>query len=291
MPETPSITTASPWVRTPEPLIWLGNVGHEFRDARYGYDARLRSEQPHVVLQLTLAGTGFYESRKLERTLLRTGSAFIDIIPGPFRYGHAADVEKGTDVQRTYELVFVSTRGPVAMRWARRIIRSFGHTLDFGETNPVAPLMLDLFRRDERDSLGDRYQVSSLLYQLYMSIFSTLSASRVATEHRIGRALVMITQRAPDASFNVNALSRELDCSREYLTRRFRVATGVSPSDYLVQQRIRLAAMALRAGDEKLETIARLSGFSNANYLCRVFRKHAGVTPAAFRSRPWLAIP
>jgi len=291
MSEASSINSASPWVRTREPLFWLTGVGHEFRDARYGYDARLRSDQPHVVLQLTLAGTGFYESRKRERTLLRRGSAFLDIIPGPFRYGHAADVEKGTDVQRTYELVFVSARGPVAMRWARRIIRSFGHTLHFGETNPVSTFMLDLFRRDERDTLGDRYQVSSLLYQLYMSIFSTLSASRVATEQRIGRALVMISQRAPDGSFNVNALSRELDCSREYLTRRFRATTGVSPSDYLAQQRIRLAATALRAGDEKLETIARQSGFSNANYLCRVFRKHAGVTPAAFRARPWLSVP
>jgi AraC-like DNA-binding protein len=285
----PGLAGTSPWLRTREPLIWLRGLGHEFRDATYGYDARLRVEQPNVVIQLTLAGTGYYESRRGERMLLGTGSAFIDLIPGPFRYGHAAEVEKQSDVQRTYELVYVSTHGPVAMRWARRIIRAFGNVLHFGQATP-APLMLDLVRRHERDALGDRYQMSGLLYQLYMSIFSTLSASRVATEPRVGRALAIISRRATDASFAITSIATELDCSREYLTRRFRAATGVSPSDYLVQQRLRLAAMALRTGDDKLEAIARRCGFSNANYFCRVFRKHVGVTPAAFRARPWMTV-
>ncbi len=287
---THDTATTSAWLRTQEPLLWLGGVGHEFRDATYRYDARLRSDQPHVVMQLTLAGTGFYESPRRERTLLRTGSAFFDIIPGPFRYGHAGEIDKGTDVQRTYELVFVSTRGPVATRWARRIIRAFGNVLHFGDNSP-APLMLDLVRRHESNALGDRYVMSGLLYQLYMTIFSTLSASRVATEPRVGRALALITGRATDPSFNVMALADALDCSREYLTRRFRAATGVSPSDYLAQHRVRLAAAALRSGDDKLEAIARRSGFSNANYFCRVFRKQVGVTPATFRARPWMAMP
>lgn len=288
--ESAGVSGPSPWLRTREPLLWLGGLGHEFRDAKYGYDARLRVDQPHVVLQLTLAGTGYYESNRRERTLLRTGIAFIDVIPGPFRYGHAAEVEKGSDVQRTYEFVFVSTRGPLATRWARRVIRTFGNVLHFGAAVAPAPLMLDLVRRHEADTLGDRYQVSGLLYQLYMSIFSTLSASRVATEQRIGQALAIIGRRATDTGFAVSSLAKELDCSREYLTRRFRAATGVSPSDYLVQQRLRLAGMALRAGDDKLEAVARRCGFSNANYLCRVFRKHVGVTPAAFRARPWMTV-
>lgn len=289
----PALLTAaaSPWLRTREPLIWLGGLGHEFRDATYGYDARLRADQPHVVLQLTLAGTGFYESRRREHALLRTGSAFIDVIPGPFRYGHAGEIDKGTDVQRTYELVFVSMHGPIATRWARRIIGAFGNVLHFGEAATPAPLMLDLVRRHETGTLGDRYTMSGRLYQLYMAIFSTLSTSRVATEQRVSRAIAIITQRATDPAFNVTALADELDCSREYLTRRFRSAAGVSPSDYLAQHRLRLAAAALRTGDDKLETIARRSGFSNANYLCRVFRKHIGVTPAAFRAQAWMAMP
>ena len=33
------------------------------------------------------------------------------------------------------------------------------------------------------------------------------------------------------------------------------------------------------------------SGFTSANYLCRVFKQNVGVTCATFRAQPWLAGP
>jgi AraC-like DNA-binding protein len=239
---------------------------------------------PHVVLQLTLGGRGFYQPRRGERATLGTGDAFVDVIPGPFAYGYEHDRDQ------PYELIFVSTTGPVAIRWAKRIFTTFGHVLRFGDAAP-APLMREIARRHADGTLGDRYVTSGLLYQLHMAIFSALSISRVATDPRIGRAIGLIVARAALPQFNIVALARELDCSREYLARRFHAAVGVTPSDYLAQHRLRLAAGALRASDDKLETVARQAGFRNANYFCRVFKRHVGVTPAVFRARPWMAMP
>jgi AraC-like DNA-binding protein len=120
---------------------------------------------------------------------------------------------------------------------------------------------------------------------------STLSRSRVATTPRVQRALSILSRRAHDPTLGVQDLAEEVGCSREYLARQFRAATGVSPSDYLTQQRLRLAARRMRSGDEKLEAIARACGFAGANYLCRVFRQRVGVTPAQFRRQPWMAGP
>lgn len=278
-------TPEAAWVRTVEPLIWFLGAGREIRSSTaYFFDSRIRHDPEHVVLQLTLGGVGFYETAR-GRSLLPRGTALLDVIPGPFTYGYAMESDG------PYEHVYVSMTGPVAKRWCGRIVRRFGNVLKFGEDNDVEPLMISLANRRRDGTMRDRYATSGLLYQLFMTVLSTLSATRVATEPRMARAMELISRNAASPRYSVSSLAAELDCSREYLARWFRSVVGVSPSDYLTQHRLRLAARELRSSSSKLESIARRTGFSGANYFCRVFRKHLGVTPAQFRARPWIAEP
>jgi AraC-like DNA-binding protein len=278
-------TPPDPWLRTTEPLLWLGGAGHEVRtDASYFYDCRHRHDRPHLVLQYTIGGTGFYQDRR-GRSLLPAGCAFFSLIPGDFQYGF----EPKSD--RAYELVFVSFVGPEAMTWYRRLTGAFGHVMNLGTEERIGPLMLALAHARETNRLSDRYVQSAQIYQLLMELYSTLNRTRLSTSPRVTQAMRLIADHAAEASFGVQQLAAEMDCSREHLTRLFRAAIGVNPSDYLTQQRLRLAAEALRATDDKLETIARRCGFSNANYFCRSFRQHVGSTPARFRKQPWVAGP
>jgi transcriptional regulator GlxA family with amidase domain len=41
----------------------------------------------------------------------------------------------------------------------------------------------------------------------------------------------------------------------------------------------------LAGTDEKLETIARQTGFADANHLCKVFRRHLQVSPGEYRKQ------
>jgi len=52
-----------------------------------------------------------------------------------------------------------------------------------------------------------------------------------------------------------------------------------------------MACDRLRRTDDKLDTIALACGFAGANYFCRIFRKHFGLTPAEFRRRPTIMMP
>ena len=278
-------TAAAPWVRTGEPLFWLSGAAVERReDTSYFFDATKRRDQLHWVLQLTLSGQGFFEKAR-RRVALPAGWAFLHTIPGDFRYGFAAESAE------PYELVFVSFSGPKAEEWCRRIVDVHGHVLHFGQPNALAPLMLSLARLKEARADRDRYLVSGQLYQLLMGILSTLSQSRLAMEPLVSGAIEQIVRHAADRTFDISKLSASAGCSREHLARQFRAAIGVSPSDYLLQQRLRLGAQALRNGDEKLETVAQSSGFAGANYFCRAFKKRLGVTPADFRRRLNLAMP
>jgi len=211
--------------------------------------------------------------------------AYFDRIPGPFEYGFLPGA------RRPYEHVFVSLAGPVARRWHGRVVRQFGNVLNFGRQSPVAALMLAIAHSAESGTLPDRYLLSGQLYQLLMTVFSTLRVSRLNTTPRATRAVELITTHAREALFNIEALAERLDCSREYLTRQFTSAVGVSPSDYLTQHRVRLAATELRTTSDKLDAVARRCGFSGANYFCRVFKQRTGATPAEFRKRVWLVMP
>jgi len=272
-----------PWAHTAEPLFWLGGCGHELRQSHreYFFDARRRGDQPHVVLQFTLSGCGWYE-RAGRAVRLEPGMAFLDVIPGPFRYGCRPDSRE------PYELVFISMRGRPAYQWQQRLARSFGHVLHLGPRHPVAEQMLALVRLRERERLEDRYQVSARLYRLTMDLFSALTRSRAATVPFLAAALESIEVRAREPQFNVEELARALNCSREHLARVFRSGLNTTPLERLTRHRLDLVLRELRGARDKLDGVAARCGFSGANYLCRVFRKRFGITPAQARARPWM---
>jgi AraC-like DNA-binding protein len=236
-----------------------------------------------VVLQLTLEGSAFIEDA-LGRRMVRPGQAFIHTIPGPFNYGYAAEVPG------PYKLVYVSLLGQESFRWARAITHTYGHVLELGLNSPVQTMMMAMAhqpRHHPRHAHSqDRYRVSGQIYQLFMAVLSQLSQSRLHQSPRIGDAVSLIHQQATDPSFNVTALARQMGCSREYLCRQFQHALGVSPSQALTQRRLDMACGLLRQTSEKLENVATACGFSSANYFCRTFRQHFGVTPNTCRIQP-----
>lgn len=281
MPPSAEISPSTFWLRTDEPLFWLRGAGHETRwSPDYFYEARLRKD-PHFVLQLTLAGEGFHRRGDLA-TPLPAGSAFLDEIPGDFSYGYPPHE------QRPYELLYVAMVGSTARGWCRRLIEKHGNVLNFGRGSEVESLMLSIAHRQHAGTLGDRYQVSSLIYQLLMTAASSLMAAQLSASPRVRQALALIAEGSHAPAFNVTTLATRLECSREHLARQFMGATGVSPLEYLQRHRLRLVLRELRGSTDKLETIAHRCGFSSANYLCRLFRQQYGLTPAQARANPSL---
>lgn len=83
--------------------------------------------------------------------------------------------------------------------------------------------------------------------------------------------------------YGVEELSRQLGVSKCHLVRTFSAEMGVSPGKYLTATRIEAAKLLLLEREYSLDMIAALCGFSSANYLCRVFRRETGQSPAAWR--------
>ncbi|HJA32498.1 MAG TPA: helix-turn-helix transcriptional regulator [Candidatus Eisenbergiella pullicola] len=68
-----------------------------------------------------------------------------------------------------------------------------------------------------------------------------------------------------------------------YLSARFKEETGIGFSDYLNQYRIEVSKKLLAETDEKIATIARMTGYSNSRYYSRVFKNSEGIRPMDYR--------
>jgi AraC family L-rhamnose operon regulatory protein RhaS len=79
----------------------------------------------------------------------------------------------------------------------------------------------------------------------------------------------------------------ELTCTfhvnRTTLTERFREATGLPVITYLIQLRVRLAALMLRDTELSVTEILHRVGFNDHTHFGRTFRKHTGYSPSEYR--------
>jgi transcriptional regulator GlxA family with amidase domain len=65
--------------------------------------------------------------------------------------------------------------------------------------------------------------------------------------------------------------------------RRFRAATGTTPHQWLLRQRVLHAQRLLESTDEPVERIAGLCGFGSAAVLRQHFNRVVGTSPLAYR--------
>ena len=71
--------------------------------------------------------------------------------------------------------------------------------------------------------------------------------------------------------------------SEGYFCARFKQVTSKNFSDYLNQLRIEKAATLLETSNDSIAEIAFATGFEDAAYFSRVFKRYMGKTPSAFR--------
>jgi len=68
------------------------------------------------------------------------------------------------------------------------------------------------------------------------------------------------------------------------LRRRFRPATGVSLYAHAVRARVAAAGRLLVETDQPIAAIAEHLGYRDVFFFSKQFRRHAGLSPAAYRA-------
>ncbi len=78
-------------------------------------------------------------------------------------------------------------------------------------------------------------------------------------------------------------VAQTLGISLRSLNRRFKQAIGISPSEYLQQQRINNARELLRTSNLSIAEVALAVGYVDSGYFCRLFKEAMKQTPRDYR--------
>jgi AraC-like DNA-binding protein len=98
------------------------------------------------------------------------------------------------------------------------------------------------------------------------------------------KELKEIIQDQIDTNITLKQLSKDVDIHPAYLSREFsRYFDNLSFGDYIRKQRIEKAIEYLNDPGYSLTKIAYLTGFSDQSHFTRIFKKHTGVNPSAYR--------
>lgn len=84
---------------------------------------------------------------------------------------------------------------------------------------------------------------------------------------------------------NLPAIAQELGMSYVQLLRRFEGAVGVTPSEYIINYRLRIARDHLLNTAQPIKSIASACGYQDAYYFSNAFKKRYGISPTAFRKQ------
>ena len=102
-------------------------------------------------------------------------------------------------------------------------------------------------------------------------------------ETRMHYVLHYIHEHLTD-KIKIDALCRKAYLSRNAFFKWFKEQFGITPLDYIIGERLKLAKQLLTTSRYSVSEVSQYCGFSDVNYFVRIFRKSEGITPGAYKA-------
>lgn len=110
-------------------------------------------------------------------------------------------------------------------------------------------------------------------------------AAPVMNETEVVRRTKTYVQEHLRENITREAIAKIVYLHPDYLSHIFHENTGITLSDYILKERIKLAQQQLVSCDQSISDIALDSGFSNTSYFAKMFRRCVGCTPKKYREQ------
>lgn len=86
-----------------------------------------------------------------------------------------------------------------------------------------------------------------------------------------------------DEEIKLVGLAELVDMSQYYFAQLFKQSMGITPYQYVLQQRVERAKQLLKYQDMAITDVALSCGFANQSHFTKHFRKLTGITPKTYR--------
>lgn len=254
--------------------FWVNCSGHDVGNRTYQNPGRTLAD--HVLI-LTIDGEGWYRVAD-RRGTVTTGD--LVLLPAGVEHGH------GSTESGLWDIVYAHIAGPgvaTMLTWWPDFER--GRYAIGCPIEETSRLLLTAFAelRERRDAYG----LAAAGYVQQAMRRAIVDARRGAPTPTSRDSTVLVVQQFIDErlaeSLTLDEIAAHVHLAPSYLCRIFKRATGYSPMEYAITQRINRAKDLLCGGDLAVSAIARQSGYADAGYFARTFRAHTGMSPSTYR--------
>lgn len=125
----------------------------------------------------------------------------------------------------------------------------------------------------------------NFIITMYNDILSFCSQQRHSnTDTLVHAAREYIEDNYSSSSFSISSLADYLNVSISYLSTFFKQSTSENLSTYLTGLRMEKAKLLLNDVQYPISEVARRSGYEDAKYFAKYFKKHMDMTPSEYRN-------
>ncbi len=234
---------------------------------------QIRMNSPIACLQYVRRGSGILIINE-EMYQARAGDTFL------LREGMNQIYYSNPDNQ--FERVWINFRGELP----RALIRLYGleDFVVFRNTDSE-PLLREIFSLCEAGLPAPDYQ-EQLEHRL-LSIAQLLAAHREeppGADTSVEEIRLYIDHHITE-NLQLSQIAEAFSYSREHIVRLFRKNYGITPHQYLIQSKIRLAMNMLMENKKSIEEISDFLNFSAPQHFSSTFLRFTGYRPSAYRKR------
>jgi AraC-like DNA-binding protein len=148
-------------------------------------------------------------------------------------------------------------------------------------TNNIMRIAMD--DNSHKDVMAD-FALKELLIRLMQTQGRNLvEKNLVKTKSRIGFVADYIKKNLHQ-KLSIDAIAKMAYVSKSNFFKMFKEELGISPNEFILQERISLAKELLQS-KESIKEVAFQTGFTDTNYFTRVFKQHEGTTPKSFQNK------
>ena len=143
--------------------------------------------------------------------------------------------------------------------------------------------LIDCVRLNRERPLWDRLESTGIICQLLGRFVKEATPKYDAKDPRVREAIRLIG--APGDPRSVAGLARSVHMTADHFIRLFKREMGCTPAQFAIERKMTLAMLMLASEPMMVKEVAYTLGYDNLSYFTRLFRRHTGYTPNAYRER------
>ncbi|OAX47535.1 AraC family transcriptional regulator [Paenibacillus sp. AD87] len=156
---------------------------------------------------------------------------------------------------------------------------------------PLAPLNLyrhvdSMYEEWSRRQVFERFHVKIFFYQFVYTLVQQLKLQGVTSKEKdMVEEIIQYIHEHFNQSISLESLAEQWNYSIQYLSKQFKLRTGRSPIEYVIQARMAKAKELMIRTDATAQEIASSVGYSDVFYFTRLFKKQVGMTPGQYKKK------